>query len=353
MRPGALTRTVQQKGSGHAPSAASSRRASRVRVSRPSPTAPPPTPAQPQPQPQPLTWTITGTVTTTLTGEPVAGASLNFGDQTIAANSAGRWTLNGNGTISGLFGVEVSAPEHLTRKTAIRAENGRDVEVDLIRVGGVFSLGFYRQFVRNDYDQPGILQNLRRWTENPSVYVDIRNPRTGALTSDEIEVIRRSAADAIQAYTGGVFRLDRFEFGAASRPEATGWINVSISYEPKGDYCGRSRVGANPGLITLNYDRCASECGSAKIGARTTRHEFGHALGFWHVADQKAILHPDALTRAACTTGVFSATELQHARIAYSRPVGNADVDWDQPSTPLLQLFLSQPAPVVSCFRRR
>lgn len=317
------------------------------------PTAPPPAPSpNPLPPPQPLTWTISGTVTTTLTSEPVAGASLTFSNQTIAADSAGRWTLSGAGTISGLFGVEVSAPEHLTRKTAIRAENGRDVGVDLIRAGGDFSLGFYRQFVRNDYDQPGVLQHLRRWTQNPSVYVDIRNPRTGVLTSDEIDVIRRAAGDSIQAYTGGVFRLDRFEFGAASRPEATGWINVNISYEPNGDYCGRSRVGANPGLMTLNYDRCASECGSAKISPRTTRHEFGHALGFWHVSDQKAIMHPDPLTRGACTTGLFSTLELRHARIAYSRSVGNADVDWDQPSTPLLQAFLSQPAPVVSCFGR-
>jgi hypothetical protein len=313
------------------------------------PTQPNPSP-NPNPAPQPSTWTITGTVTTTLTGEPVPGAALNFTTQTVTTDGAGRWTLTGPGTASGTFGVEVSAPAYITRKTAIRAENGRDVTIDLIRDGGPFSLGFYRQFVRNDFDTPGNLQVLRRWTEAPSVYVDIRNPRTGQLTAEEIESIRLAASEAIPVYSGGVFTLQRFEYGAESRPQVAGWINVEISYEPDGNYCGRAFVGSNPGLITMNYDRCF--CGSAKLDPQTLRHEFGHAMGFWHVSHASAILNPNPATRPDCRSSAFSDMERHHARIAYSRPPGNADVDWDQLSPSLLQAFLHEPAPVVTCFTR-
>jgi hypothetical protein len=318
-----------------------------------SPTNPQP-PVTTPPVTQPQTWTLTGTINTTLTGEPVVGAALTFGTQTISANSAGRWTLTGTGTISGTFGVEVTAPGYLTRKTGIKAENGRDVTIDLIRDGGAFSLGFYRQFVRNGLDQPSGLQWTRRWTKAPNFYINTRNVHTGRdLSAEEVSVLVEAIQTTIPLATGGTLQAGAIDVGIGERPAQAGYIAVSVTYEPNGDefgdYCGRATVAADPGWIKVNYDRCASECGSMKVSPRTMAHELMHAMGFWHTSNGGLM---DVVQRGACNATAPSSTELHHARILYSRPVGNADVDWDQPSTPLLHAFLSQPPPVVSCFRR-
>lgn len=315
-----------------------------------SPTRPSPIP---NPNAQTQTWSLSGTVRATLTGAPVAGASLAFSNlATVTTNSAGEWRLERAVPVTSRMFVEITAPGFVGPRR-VYVEGGEAsrtlAPIEMTRDTAPFSLGFYRKFARNDYDDPGNYQWLKQWTVNPSVYLDTRNPKGGTLSSEEIEVVRESAAYAVPAMTGGKRQLDRFEYGAAERPMTSGWINVSVIYEPANEFCGRAQVAANPGWILLNYDRCASECGSLKISPRTTRHEFGHAMGFWH-HDGGGIMD-SVVNRGACNTAAFSDAELFHARIAYSRPVGNADVDWDQPTSALLRSPASG-APVVQCFRR-
>jgi hypothetical protein len=312
------------------------------------PTQPNPTP---KPNPQAQTWTISGTVTTTLTGEPVGGASVAFSSQTLTTNSAGRWTLTGTGTPSGSYGVEVSAAGHLTRKTSIRAENGRDVTIDLIRDTAPFSLPLYRQLVRNDFDQPGQLQWTRRWTVTPKFYINTRNPRTGSHIS----------AIEIEAFSGAIHRVVSQVIGVAPAietgdgpRESDGYIQVSIVNEPGANYCGTASVGSNPGVIYINYaDICNyGFYGCSAIGAVSgvMAHEVGHALGLWHGTSGGSMDIRPHVSR--CNDLQLSPVEQHHARVLYSRPVGNADVDWDQSSTPLLRASLNQ-RHVVSCFRPR
>jgi hypothetical protein len=317
-----------------------------------SPTQPQPNP-NPVPNPQPPTWTIKGTVTTTLTGEPVAGASLTFGTQTITADSAGRWVLTGTGTPSGVYGVEVSAAGYLTRKTGITAENGRDVTIDLIRDAGDFSLAFYRQIARNDFDQPGQLQWTRRWTVAPKFYINTFNPRTNSdISQAEITAIASAIRDILPQATGGTFVNPVIETGSGSRT-STGFIEIRITYDPNGDefgdYCGRATVATDPGLIKINFAQCTSVCGAIGTLGPVASHEVGHSMGLYHTAGP-GVMSLSWLSTCGGTS--MSTQERHHAKLLYSRPVGNADMDWDQPSTPLLKALLAKPAPVVQCFRR-
>jgi hypothetical protein len=56
-------------------------------------------------------------------------------------------------------------------------------------------------------------------------------------------------------------------------------------------------------------------------------HEVGHAMGFFHVSDDRSIMYP--FTAGDCPRGELSAAEAFHAAIAYSRPRGNTEPDED------------------------
>lgn len=313
-----------------------------------SPTTPSPTPT---PNPQPSTWSISGRVTTTLSGEPVAGATLDFFNVgPVTANAAGEWHLERPTPITTRTFVEVTAPGYITRRVYVDGSNSSrsGIAIDMIRDGGQFSLGFYRQFARNDFDQPGALQWLRRWTKAPNFYVQAVNPRTGVpLEESEVRLIEDTIRAVVPQMTGGTFAAGIISVGLETRTLVEGTINLEFNYDTTATYCGLSYVGENPGRITINYDRCASACGSLKVTPETIAHEIGHALGFWHVSNGGVL---DSNRSRRCGNVTFSDAELYHARIAYSRPVGNADLDWDQPTSALAR-FAGQSAPVVQCYR--
>jgi hypothetical protein len=39
-------------------------------------------------------------------------------------------------------------------------------------------MSYYRELVRNQFDEPEKLQPIRRWTKAPNFYIHKRNPRT-------------------------------------------------------------------------------------------------------------------------------------------------------------------------------
>jgi hypothetical protein len=282
----------------------------------------------------------------TLSGDAISGATLTFSSHPPATTTAsGEWELRGNGPTSARLALTVEAPGYLARKTGVAwtSAGRRDIRIDLIPDRAPFALPFFREFVRNAYEEPETLQPIRRWTRNPNFYVNTINPRSGQpLFPSEIELIQQVIRDTVPQLTAGQFSAGTIEVAAGARARRADFINVSIVYEPNEDYCGRAVVGGNPGEITINYERCRTRaCG--QFPPQVIAHEVGHAMGYWHTSAE-GIMNPYASPH--CTNVRFSADELLHARVAYARPPGNQDPDVDADSYSAVQTSAD---PVVIC----
>jgi hypothetical protein len=308
-----------------------------------SPTDPtPPPPAPPPPPPQPLAWTIGGQVVDTLSSQPVPGASLTFASGSSTASASGAWQLQGTGS-SVNQAVTLSAAGYVTRETTVRwdAAGRADVRLDLIAERAPFALSFYREFVRNTFEEPETMRSLRRWVRTPNFYIDTRNPKTGGtLLPSEVADIERAIREAVPQITAGQFSAGAVESAPAAFTPRADYIEVVLIYEPDAAFCADAFVAANPGRIRINYERCPSSCGP--YAPETIVHEVGHAMGFWHHSGN-GILNPNR--PRICSNLQFSDLEREHARIAYSRPAGNMDPDRD-PST-FLAVETDRPVRVV------
>ena len=312
-------------------------------------------PASPTPTPQPppsgpATWVLAGTVRETLTGAPVASATLDFWQmETVTTDASGRWTLRRTGIPESPIYTEIKAPGYIDRRVYVlwQSSGRADIAIDMIRDAAPFSLTFFRQIIRNDFDSPGQYQNTRRWTTTPNFYLNTFNPRTGQpILQRQVDLIVSTIRHVVPQLTGGRFGAGVIEVGSGDRPQQQDFINIEITYEPDESYCGRAQVAANPGRIWLNYERCANLCRGEEIGANVVAHEVGHALGLWH-HDQPGIMY--RFITANCPDRDASGVERHHSALLYARPPGNADLDWDQPTT--VTMTGSGSPPVISCPR--
>jgi len=297
-------------------------------------------------------WMLKGWVAETLTGTPIDGAKLVFslvaGTREVVTQADGAWEIS-QASSESLIQVEASATGYVTRRTYLLWNIGTrgDIVIDLIKDSPPFSMSYYRELVRNQFDEPEKLQPIRRWTKAPNFYIHKHNPRTDEdIPPNEFELLVSSIRIAVPQMTGGRFEAGAIDHGSEARPEQAGYITVKFVYEPDAEYCGRARVASDPGEITLNHgvDGCSSPCGP--FAPRTVAHEIGHALGFWHVAEG-TVLNTVWFDRT-CGVTAFSEGERHHARVAYARPPGNLDTDSDPAAAALFQPPAGPPV-VISC----
>ena len=209
---------------------------------------------------------------------------------------------------------------------------------------------FWQELVFDRYDHPNNIAGLRSNvldTTSPNVY--IRNDdSTGRIVvpyqhhNHMLEAIPRLATQL----TGRPYR-GRIESGNGDRTRR-GWITVQFIHRRDDEgACGYARVGADPGQISilLGGGRAYRSCVSDSYFPVLFAHEFGHAMGFSHVADQTAIMGPGGRNRGV----TFNAREQYHARLAYEVGPGKPYCGWpfQEICTRELISFFRGPAPIV------
>lgn len=288
-----------------------------------SPQAPTPVPTPPSPPPP---WNLPGRVVATLSGSPVAHASVNAFIATAESGTDGTFTLNTTPAPTSSQAVTVTADGYLPRETVIKWPRTSDLVIDLMSTARPFDQTFYNQLAHGTIEYPGKDYGLYRWTSQMRFYVKTQDEFGRPLDRSVLDIVERGIRVGIQYYTAGKFQADIVE-GSASRADQVGWVNV----EPRqviegGDYCGLSgSVGGDPNSIQLRVDACG--CGSIKIPIAVVIHEVGHVVGMFHVTGKQHVMHTPA--DMGCGDVIPSAAEQYHAALIYSRPRGNKQPDRD------------------------
>jgi hypothetical protein len=292
-------------------------------------------------------WSISGSVVDTVSHESVSGASVKpaWNLAAVSTGAAGDYLLGSTGNPPPSPNkLTVSADGFVTREqwVAVQAMQRTDVTLDLIRNAAPFSMDFYKQLARGSYDQDGAPYALLRWTQTPKFYLKTTDQLNRAVASDVIGVIRDAVTRAVPLWSGGQYSAI-IETGSDVRAATPGWVNILITTDPgERVTCGQSYIGRDPGEINLNINPVCS-CGSIKIPGHVVVHEVGHAMGFFHVSDNKSVMYPRA--PGNCPVGELSADERYHAAIAYQRPRGNVDPDNDPSAIPSLRASRVQGPP--------
>lgn len=219
----------------------------------------------------------------------------------------------------------------MTRTTRFQWPAHTGIALDAITLASPFDSTFYRQLARGAYDHETV-SPLFPWTTNPNIYIRTIDATGRSIEPEVLSLVIDWSRRSVPLWTSGKLQAAAIETGAEDRPDTLGWIVIDFTRDFSTNICGSSFVGRNPGRITLNNDRC--NCGSVKVPPAVVLHEFGHALGFFHVPDRQSVMYPQIA--GGCPLPVLSAAEQYHSAIVYNRTRGNTEPDNDPSTTTFL-----------------
>lgn len=280
----------------------------------------PAAPASPTPTPPSASASYRGVLTATVTGNAVAGATLTAGGVSARSGTGGSFGL---ALPDGDHRLTITAPGFVSRTTTIRAPD-EAAELDVIPENDLWHLDFYREIARNGAGD-GELRPLRRWDEEPEFYIDTRpEPASGRRVSETtVAFVTEAIGVTVKLLTGGQLTGERVTATDSPPPDDTPgtvilrWNTREVAERADSAEAFAYRVGGPANVVVF---RDPDE-------AYAVHHEIGHVLGLYHPLSGHRPSH--MWYSGELEPPHFTKWDVFHARVLYSRPAGNTDVDVD------------------------
>lgn len=276
---------------------------------------PPAAPAAP-----PSSANVRGVLTRTVEGSPVSGATLSASGVTARSAADGSFALD---LPAGEHRITVSGPGIVERTTTIRAPQD-GLSLDVIPDRGPWTLDFYREIARNGAGG-GDLRPLTPWDGELTFFIDTRpEPTTGAeIPAETVEFVKQAIRVTVPLLSGGRYTGECIE--ATREPPADmtpgtvilRWNTAEVAEFAETAGAFAYRVGGDANVVVFRH--------IAETWA--VHHEIGHVMGLYHPLGG---LRPSHMWYSGeLEPPHFTEWDIFHARVLYSRPAGNTDVDVD------------------------
>ena len=272
----------------------------------------------------PTSASVRGILTRTVEGGPVPGVTLSAGGLTARSGADGSFALD---LPAGEHRLVVSGPGIVERTTTIRAPDNA-LTIDVVPAGGLWTLDFYREIARNGAGG-GDLEPLSPWDSEPVFVIDARpEPTTGAeIPAETIEFVREAIRVTVPLLSGGRYAGERVEVTREPPADMTPgtvilrWNAAEVAEQAETASAFAYRVGGDANVVVFRHIP----------ETWAVHHEIGHVMGLHHPLGG---LRPSHMWYSGeLEPPHFTAWDIFHAQVVYSRPAGNTDIDVDPPES--------------------
>jgi hypothetical protein len=268
--------------------------------------------------------TFTGRIVGTVTGVPIAGATVTVGAESFVTDEHGAFSLTG--TSLDVRDVTIAGAGLVTRVSHLSLAD-RDFTLDVIQERPPFDLAFFRELGRNALESTTGLEPLRPIPNAPRVHIRTVDESGRTVEGALLDLVEAALRDVASTWSADRYPLEAVTRGPETKLGQSGWVTVMFAGQGESGRCGRATLGSATGYIELNYLNTGCACAGNVIAPRTVRHELGHIYGYWHTAARGGVMSKNWTTRQC--NGRPSAREIEHAKYMYSRSHGNMDPDTD------------------------
>ena len=209
---------------------------------------------------------LSGRLVGTVTGEPIAGATIAAGPETLVTDEHGAFMLTG--TSADVRDVTITGSGLVTRISRVSLAE-RDVMLDVIQQRPPFDLTFFRELGRNALESTTGLEPLRPIPGAPSVHIRTVDEEGQAMDRAIVDLVESALRDVAASLSGGRYPLDIITRGPETKAGQSGWVTVMFSGEAEVGGCGKATLGSTTGRIELNYRNTGCACSGNVVALAT------------------------------------------------------------------------------------